>query len=67
VRIIGELATVQGKVKHEAYEVEEKLTGLTVQGAEEITQTEEKIIKEVEVAKETSQKKIAAWKSRKQA
>jgi hypothetical protein len=26
VRIIGELATMQGKVKQEAYEAEEKLT-----------------------------------------
>jgi hypothetical protein len=62
VRIIGELATVQGKVKHAAYEAEEKLTGLTAQGAKEITQKEAEIIKEVEVAKEASQKKL--WHGR---
>jgi hypothetical protein len=37
---------------------------LAAQGGKEITQTKEKIIKEVEVEKETSQKTIVAWKSR---
>jgi hypothetical protein len=36
-------------------EVEEKLTNLTTQGAEEIETTEATIIKEVEVAKAASQ------------
>jgi uncharacterized protein YfcZ (UPF0381/DUF406 family) len=67
VRVIGELATVQGKVKQATIEAEEKLTNLTTQGAEEITTTEATIIKEVEVAKVASQNFISAWKSRKQA
>jgi seryl-tRNA synthetase len=66
MRIIWELATVQGKVKHVAIEVEEKLKSLNVQGAEAITQIEAMIIKEVEVTKATSQNFVAAWKRRKQ-
>jgi hypothetical protein len=67
VRVIGELATTQGKVKKATYEAEEKLTALTAQGGEEIIETEETILKEVEVAKAASQKFIEAWRSRKQA
>jgi hypothetical protein len=49
-------------------EVEEKLTNLTTQGVEEITTKKGcMIIKEVEVAKYSSQNFIVAWKSRKQA
>jgi hypothetical protein len=40
VWVIGELATVQGRVKQAMMEAEEKLTNLTMQGAEEITTTE---------------------------
>jgi hypothetical protein len=58
---------VQGKVKQAMIEAEEKLTNLTMQGAEEIVETEATIIKEVEVAKDSSQNFISAWKSRKQA
>jgi DNA-directed RNA polymerase alpha subunit len=64
VRIIGELATVQGKVKQATYEEEEKITTLTAQGEEEIEATKAMIIKEVEVVKEASQNFIVAWKSR---
>jgi hypothetical protein len=39
VRVIKELATAQGKVKKETYEVEEKLATLTAQGGEEIAKT----------------------------
>jgi hypothetical protein len=48
-------------------EAEEKLTNLTMQGAEEIAAKEATIIKEVEVAKDASQNFISAWKSKKQA
>jgi hypothetical protein len=58
---------LQGKVKKESLEAEEKLTSLTAQGDEEITETEAMILKEVEVAKEASQNFIVAWRSRKQA
>jgi hypothetical protein len=67
VRVIGELAMVQGKVKQEVIEAEDKLTNLTTQGAEEIATTKATIIKEVEVAKDASQNFISAWKSRQQA
>jgi hypothetical protein len=56
---------MQGKIKQEVIEAKEKLTSLIVQGGNKITQTEEKILKEVEVAKVTSQKQFAAWRSRK--
>jgi hypothetical protein len=36
LRIIGELVVVQGKVKKEAHDHEEKLTTLTMQVVEEI-------------------------------
>jgi hypothetical protein len=67
VRVIGELATAQGKVKQAAQEAEEKITTLTAQGVEEIVEIEATILKEVEVAKEASQNFIEAWRSRKQA
>jgi hypothetical protein len=53
-----------GRVKQEMVEAEDKLTNLTVQGAEEITTTEATIIKEVEGEKVASQNFISAWKSR---
>jgi hypothetical protein len=40
---------------------------LTAQGVEEIVKTEATILKEVEVAKEASQKFIEAWRNKKQA
>jgi hypothetical protein len=62
VRIIGELTTVQGKIKHVVYEGEEKLTGLNVKGVEDIVATKTMIIKEVEVVKVASQNFIVVWK-----
>jgi hypothetical protein len=67
VWVIGELATMHGRVKRATIEVEDKLTNLTAQGAEEIVTTEAAIIKAVEGAKTTSQNLISTWKSRKQA
>jgi hypothetical protein len=58
MRVIGELATAQGKVQQATHEVEEKLTTLTAQGVKEIVETKKKIIKEVEEAKEASKKFI---------
>jgi hypothetical protein len=67
VRVIGELATAQGKVKQASHEAEEKLTALTAQGVEEIVETEKTIIKEVVTAKEASKKFIQERRSRQQA
>jgi hypothetical protein len=67
VRVIGELATAQGKVKQATYEAEEKLTTLTMQGAKRSQKQRQQYSKEVEVAKEASQNFIEAWRSRKQA
>jgi hypothetical protein len=55
VWVIEELDMVQGRVKKETMEAEDKLTNLTMQGEEEITTTEAEIIKEVEGEKEASQ------------
>jgi hypothetical protein len=60
LKVIGEMETSQGKVKKATHETEEKLTSLTAQGVEEIVETKEKIIKEVAVAKNSSQKFIQA-------
>jgi hypothetical protein len=51
VRIIGELANVQGKVKQVVTDTERKLQDLTVQAMEEITTKEATMVTEVEVAK----------------
>jgi hypothetical protein len=37
--VIGELATVQGKVKQEAHETEENITSLIAFGVKEIVET----------------------------
>jgi hypothetical protein len=47
VQVIGELATMQGRVKKAVMESEDKIINLTMQGVEEITAIEETIIKEV--------------------
>jgi 6-phosphogluconate dehydrogenase (decarboxylating) len=67
LKVIGELETMQGKVKQATHETEENIMSLTVQGVEEIVETEETIIKEVATAKEASQKFIQAWRSMQQA
>jgi hypothetical protein len=55
---------VQGRVKKVMMEEEEKITDLTMQGAEEIRTTEATIIKEVEGEKVASQNFLSAWKRR---
>jgi len=67
VRVIRELATMQGRVKQEVMEAEDKLENLIAQGEEETTANETTIIKEIEGAKVASQNFISAWRSRKQA
>jgi hypothetical protein len=65
MRVIRESNMVQVKVKHEVIEVEEKLTNLTMQRAEEIKTKKAAIIKEVEGEKAASQNFISEWKSTK--
>ena len=50
-------------MKQASQEIEEKITALTGQGTEEIIEIEVVIVKEVEVAKEDSQKFIQRWRS----
>jgi hypothetical protein len=66
LKVIGELATTQGKVKQATHETK-KIYNPDCTGVEEIVETEETIIKEVVVAKEASQKFIQAWRSTQQA
>jgi hypothetical protein len=63
LKVIGELETMQGKVKQATHETEENIMTLTAQGVEEIVETETTIIKEVVVAKDASQKFIQARRS----
>jgi hypothetical protein len=53
-------------VKQAAQEARRKTYSLDCAGGQEIIETKETILKEVEVAKEASQKFIEAWRSRKQ-
>jgi hypothetical protein len=60
------LDTDQGKVKQVVVEEESKLIHLTTQAVEEITTTKTEVVKEVEVAKATSQPFISTCKNKKQ-
>jgi ABC-type transporter Mla subunit MlaD len=67
VKIIGDLATVQEKVKQVVADTENKLHDLTEQATEEITAKEATIVTEVETTKAMMQQFIAAWKNMQQA
>jgi hypothetical protein len=63
VKIISDLANVQGKVKQAMIETENKLQDLTVQAMEEITTQEATINTELDAAKDSVQQFIVEWKN----